>query len=318
MAFALADKWVWDFWFAQDGQDIHMFYLQADRALQDPHQRHWHVSIGHAVSDDLMTWRVLPDAIRPSEDPDAFDSYTTWTGSIIKHDGLWYMFYTGGKKSEQALVQRVGVATSHDLVIWHKHDKNPLIEADPTWYELLDLTAWHDQAWRDPYVFRADDGMFHALMTARCKNGAADARGVIGHARSSDLLQWEALPPLTEPGEFGYLEVPQIVHIAGRYYLIFSCPRIYYSHAQRERTTNHANIHYMTAESPLGPFLYEGGTLQTNDDKPLYSGKLLQGNDKRWYLMGFHETDSAGEFGGTISDPYLIMADASGQLMLVK
>jgi beta-fructofuranosidase len=32
----LPDHWLWDFWFAVDGDDVHVFYLQAPRALGDP------------------------------------------------------------------------------------------------------------------------------------------------------------------------------------------------------------------------------------------------------------------------------------------
>ena len=68
MPLSLPDKWIWDFWFAQDGLEYHVFYLQAPKSLGDEKLRHWHVSIGHAVSRDLVSWSVLPDAISPSRD----------------------------------------------------------------------------------------------------------------------------------------------------------------------------------------------------------------------------------------------------------
>src|SRR5687767_12256345 len=120
MALRLEDKWVWDFWFAVEGDNYHIFYLQANRALENPDMRHWNVSIGHAVSRDLRQWRILPDALRPSDPtlkPEAFDTYTTWTGSVLQHNGLWYMFYTGSKRSENGLIQRIGLATSRDLIL---------------------------------------------------------------------------------------------------------------------------------------------------------------------------------------------------------
>jgi beta-fructofuranosidase len=210
MALRLPGKWLWDFWLAQDGPDYHVFYLQAPRSLGKQELRHWNVSIGHAVSYDLRKWQVLPDALCPGL-AGAWDDYTTWTGSVIQHDGLWYLFYTGGCWPEQGLIQRIGLATSTDLIRWHKHPATPLISADPRWYELLDLNLWHDQAWRDPWVFRhpeRDD--FHTFITARVNHGPADGRGVIAHARSRNLVNWEVLPPVTEPGDFGHLEVPQL------------------------------------------------------------------------------------------------------------
>ena len=110
MTLRISDKWVWEFWFTQDVPDYHIFYLQAPRSLGDESLRHWHVSIGHAVSQDLLHWEVLPDALVPSTESGTWDNYTTWTGSIIKHAGTWYLFYTGSNREEDGKFQRIGLA----------------------------------------------------------------------------------------------------------------------------------------------------------------------------------------------------------------
>ncbi len=130
-----------------------MFYLQAPKNLEDPDLRHGSASIGHAVSPDLVSWTVVPDAIGPGPSG-AWDDTATWTGSVIEHGGAWHMFYTGISSLEGGLVQRVGHATSFDLFEWTKDTRNPVIVADPRWYEGLDPTAWREHAWRDPWVFR--------------------------------------------------------------------------------------------------------------------------------------------------------------------
>lgn len=134
------DRWVWDSWLADDGQDYHLFFLQAPRNSTDPDLRHFQVSIGHARSSDLHCWEELPTALRPAEAP-AWDDYTTWTGSIVRApDGVWRMFYTGTCLAEKGLVQRIGAAESHDLVTWRRVDRPP-VEADPRWYERLADTS---------------------------------------------------------------------------------------------------------------------------------------------------------------------------------
>ena len=59
-------------------------------------------------------------------------------------------------------------------VAWHLcgFGADPLLEADPRWYEKYDGTAWFDEAWRDPWVF-ADPGGdgWHMLITARAGGG---------------------------------------------------------------------------------------------------------------------------------------------------
>lgn len=320
MTLRLPDKWVWDFWLAQDGPDYHVFYLQAPRLLGDPGLRHWNVSIGHAVSPDLRNWRVLPDALHPGSSGD-WDDYTTWTGSVIQHAETWYLFYTGGSRNEKGLVQRIGLATSDDLIHWKKHPANPLIVADPRWYELLDLNVWHDQAWRDPWVFRhPETGDFHALITARVNHGPADGRGVIGHARSSDLIHWQVLPPLTEPGEFGHLEVPQLTYIRGRYYLLFCAIASVHSAARRQRTglKPTSGTHYLVADAPLGPFRFSSDEFVVGDEVgSLYAGKLAQGPDGDWVFVASRMFTPDGTFVGELSDPFPVMVDRAGNLQIL-
>ena len=71
MVIALKDKWIWDSWYAKDGDTYHGFFLQADRALGDPDLRHFNVSQGHATSVDLVNWTHLGTMLRPSEARDA-------------------------------------------------------------------------------------------------------------------------------------------------------------------------------------------------------------------------------------------------------
>jgi len=117
----LPDRWLWDFWFARDGADVHVFYLQAPRALGDPELRHVNATIGHAVSRDLRDWRILPDALGPGA-PGAFDDLATWTGSIVQHGGRWMLLYTGVSRAEGAGAQRIGLASSADLLRWELVD----------------------------------------------------------------------------------------------------------------------------------------------------------------------------------------------------
>src|ERR1700733_9885332 len=76
----LADAWTWDFWLADDGRSYHLYFLNAPRHIGHPDERHWNVSIGHAVSPDLADWTVVPDAIAPSDGP-AFDHIAAGTAT---------------------------------------------------------------------------------------------------------------------------------------------------------------------------------------------------------------------------------------------
>lgn len=301
--FRLPGSWVWDFWLADDGARYHLFFLHAPRALRDPDARHYAARIGHAVSDDLRTWERVPDALAPG-DPPAFDDLATWTGSIIRHpDGRWFMCYTGATLdlASGKNVQSIGCATSTDLLTWHKAP-GPRVAADARWYEKVTDGQWHDEAFRDPFVV-ADPGGdgWHLLITARANHGAADDRGVVGHAWSADLESWEPRPPLTEPGQgFGQLEVLRIARVAGRDVLVFSCLASDLSAARRQTGTT-GGVWVTPAPSPLGPFDIAGAQ-QLTDDRLYVGAFVADRHTGEPMFLAFRNVED-GEFVGEIADP---------------
>lgn len=323
MSLSIPKKWVWDFWLVKDEGHYHIFFLQADKSLGDPELRHWNVSIGHAVSTDLRNWTVLQDALAPSTsdtDNDPADSYTTWTGSIIRKDELWYLFYTGTRRSEDGKIQRVCLATSRDLLTWDKHPNNPLVELDPQWYDGLNFDRWQDASWRDPWVMPEVDGEgYRMLVTCRVNKGSNDGRGAIGQAVSADLLNWTVKPPFFAPGEYGEMEVPQIEEINGRYYLFCTVSIRYTSEKQRQilKGPLQTGLRYYVSDNFDGPYEVIGeGFLLADEVGSLYAARVIQGFDQRWSVMGFYDRDQNGNFVGGVSDPIAIEIGQDGQLFL--
>jgi beta-fructofuranosidase len=319
--FSLPDSWVWDFWFADDGDRFHLFFLYASRALKDPEARHYRASIGHAVSDDLTAWTRVEDALVRSDAP-AFDDLATWTGSVVRGpDGLWRMFYTGATRAADGVrnIQSIGLATSSDLVTWTKAQTRPILAADPRWYETLS-PLWHDEAFRDPWVF-ADPGGdgWHMLITARARTGEPFGRGVVGHAVSSDLVRWQPQPPLSAPSTdgFGQLEVMQTEVVDGRPVLIFSCLA---EHASVARRGHSGGVWAAPAESLTGPFDIASAYPLT--DASLYSGRLVRRREGDWAMLAFRLEGERSPFVGEITDPLpvawdgdrLVVADAGVRL----
>jgi len=322
MAFALADRWVWDFWLAREQGRYHLFFLEAPKSIGDPDARHWNVSIGHAVSPDLADWTSLGTCFRPAPGP-AWDDGTTWTGSVIRHGGKWWMFYTGTSKGESLRKQRIGLATSDDLHDWRRFEKNPILDLDPRHYEEYDPTAWHDRSLRDPWVAPDPEGKgFRMWFTARARGGAADGRGTIGTARSADLVTWVAEPPLTPPGDFGECEVPQYFAVDGRHYLLFSTSAQRTSAVRRaalEKSNEPAETgtHYFMAESPHGPWRLGPAPFLAGDALgSLYAGRVAVDAKGRLVFLGFIGERPGRGFVGAISDPIPVAVGADGRLRL--
>lgn len=317
MTLRLPDKWVWDFWFARRDREWHIFYLQAPRSLGDPAIRHHNATIGHAVSLDCRDWQVVDDAIHPGPQG-SWDDLATWTGSVIEHEGRWYMLYTGINRAEQGLIQRIGLAVSDDLVRWTKHEANPVLEADSRWYELLDLDRWRDQSWRDPYLFYwPEDGLFHALITARSPWGPSDGAGVIAHATSKDLVHWEVLPPLTDPGEFAQVEVAQLMKNDDGVKIVFSCHTEDHSNVRVERMGRRApgGTFVFFAKTFEGPYSVSDNPVTGPDNPPevLYAGKVIDRGVHQLEFMAFYG-DNEVDFVGELTDPLPINATGDGGL----
>lgn len=299
------DKWIWDFWIAESSDLTHIFYLQAPKSLGDERKRHHNATVGHAVSKDLKNWEVLPDALHPGR-KGSWDDLAIWTGSVIEHDQNWYMYYTGSNRSENGLIQRIGYATSTDLITWTKHSGNPNILADGNKYEILDLNAWHDQAWRDPFLYK-DKDKFYAFITSRVNYGSPDERGVIACAESTDLNSWQIKNPITIPGDFGQLEVPQVVKYNKGYLLVFSTA-VETTSEKRKRNPNKkilTGTYCFHSNSIKGPFTdFRDDFLFGDFNGSLYSGKIVAINNNVLTILAFHNYSKDGEFLGYLSDPF--------------
>jgi beta-fructofuranosidase len=303
----LEDHWVWDSWHVQNDDLRHVFFLRASRALLDPDRRHHRASIGHAVSTDLRSWRLVADALVPADTP-SWDDLATWTGSIVRGpDDRWYLYYTGVSRAERGLVQRIGLATSEDLLTWHRYGTRPLLEPDPRWYETLDLAHWYEQAWRDPWVYAdpAGDG-WHMLITARSNTGPSGNRGVIGHARSSDLVRWTVEPPLSEPAGFGHLEVPQVAVVDGQPLLLF-CTNA----ASPPQDTDERNW-FTDGLTVNGP--WDIAAARPFSHPHLYAPRLVADIDGGPALIGFIDYVD-GSFVGELTDPIRVRYDAVAGLV---
>lgn len=317
MTLRLDDHWIWDFWLVHEGDTHHLFFLKAPKSIIDPDQRHWNVSIGHAISTDLHAWTVVEDALAPAPTR-AWDDKSTWTGSVIKHDDRWVMLYTGTSHAEDGLVQRVGLATSDDLHRWSRLP-DPVLTAQPEFHEVLDLGMWHDQAWRDPWMY-ADpiDGHVHVFVTARDNVGDRYDRGVIGHARSRDLLTWEMLPSIQAPAGFGQLEVPQLVPMGDRWYMLFASDLETQSE-ERRKTGAGTGTYYLVSDSPYGPYTMLGdGVLESDRRGTTYAGKIHHTADDEPWFMAWNRVEDDGSFAGHLATPRRVEVNPDGSLSIAE
>jgi beta-fructofuranosidase len=292
----LADSWVWDFWVADTGDDYHLFFLFASRALGDPQRRHRRASVGHAVSTDLRSWRRVADALVRSDAP-AIDDVATWTGSVVRDDhGVWRMFFTGLSDDPVLDTQVVASARSGDLFTWQRDDT--LVRADPRFYAVGERDGV--EPFRDPWVERDADGLWHLLITASAPGADRFDEAVLGHATSPDLETWRVSEPLVGPGTgFGQLEVPSIVRLGDETLLLFNCLDDELSERRRAQSPT-GGVWFAPAGGVAGPFDLEAALPLTDDTR--YVGRAVVERDGQTVLLAFENTVD-GRFVGRLADP---------------
>jgi beta-fructofuranosidase len=323
MVIALDNKWIWDSWYVHDGIRWHGFFLQADKSLGNPDLRHLNVTQGHAVSEDLVDWTHLGTCLTPSTGP-GWDDSTTWTGSVVGDDnGLWHLFYTGTRRSEQSLYQRIGHATSTDLHSWQRVGDGFCLDlAGPgaVHYESEHAIGhWHDRAMRDPWVMRDPSGAGWLMyFTARVPGiTEPNAGGAIGFATSPDLMTWTLQPPVFAGG-FGQLEVPQVFEAGGKWYCLFCTSGQHWSEAYREASGQApvTGSHYLVADDPRGPWtIAPGPWFDGAEPCRRYAARIIETADGL-RILGF--ADGGHEnFGGYVMDPEPVVIGPDGLLTVI-
>ena len=307
MALKLPGQWIWDSWYVFDGENHHAFYLQASRALGDPERRHRNTSVGHAISKDLQNWTVLADAIAPSEAP-APDSWTTWTGSIVREEnGSWRMFYTGTSREDAGQRQTVCAATSDDLITWTKVENLPVLSADSRWYGTL-AGGYPYEAFRDPWVYKmAGETGWTMLVTAELKDSINPLqRAAMAIAKSDDLINWTLQPATSKPDQgFSETEVFQYEVVDGIPILLFCTAGPNISEERREAGES-GGLYSLPVREDLEDVNFEDATQFPVEN--LYASRLVQDQNGGWNLIAFINYVD-GKFVGELCDPIPVTAD---------
>lgn len=127
--------------------------------------------------------------------PGGWDSDALWAPHVVEHDRTYYMFYTGVAGNGAGATQRIGLATSTDLVTWTRAPLNRcagtdgdgcVYDCDEPWTTWGDAGTYNDQC-RDPFVmWDANTRRWLMFATARSVNQF----GAVTVASAEDLSTW--------------------------------------------------------------------------------------------------------------------------------
>ncbi len=209
---------------------FHLFYI---RHRPDVPIDETEIDFGHAVWAPSTGWRQLPPVLRVR--PGHWDDLHVWAPSLIYDDAeaTWYLFYTGVTRVPFAYewYQRIGVATSPDLMTWTRYDA-PVFEGNMAAGVFADSSQFAGCQFRDPYVFPDPAQPGHWLMAYAATPAGPTSQLITHVARNAGgLSPWEDVKPLwntdyflggAQPHYAGFTESPHLFPYAGNWYLFYT------------------------------------------------------------------------------------------------
>lgn len=160
---------------------------------------------GHATAPALHgPWTTQEPVLYTDE---ARGESHLWAPHVVRHDGVYYMFYNGGGEPEH---NHLSLAVSRDLFHWERHGDGPLF-----------TDGW---VARDPFVTRVDGQWVMYYMATRdpADNSSPD---IVAYRTSADLLTWGPRNVAFDSGPNGRTESPFVVERPGGRFYLFVGPR---------------------------------------------------------------------------------------------
>jgi len=298
-------------WSATGSWTFHLFYIRQNQVIKslsgaDATEK----NLGHAVSNNLGSWTVL-DTAAIAVRPNRFDSQHVWAPTIVRKGVTYYMFYTGVDALNR---QRIGIATSTDLVHWAQGDSVITRENAGSWVSQTSNDL------RDPFVMEDPASPGHWLMYFTTQPNDPGFTGLLaGFIRSSDvtfapaaLSAGGALWRSQQNRQSG-LESPHVFNRSGKWWLFFTKP-----------VATQDTIYAMSSANPSSTTISDWSIISSiRDLVPLSEAtaytfwhgteylKIAGSGAGKEYLAGFNDSDQSISYTQMrdVPSPYLFGGD---------
>lgn len=232
----------------------------------------------HASTVDLRGWQHHPLALPVEEEWEG----SICTGSVLWNEGLFHAFYATRKPD---WTQHLSHAVSTDGIAFVKTRPLPVLPVPP---------GYDPQHFRDPFLFRDEEGRFQMLVTARREDDPVlQGGGCLLRLSSPDLAHWTVEGPQLFPGgdprSAVIPECPDYFVWNGWHYLVFGLGLA---------------THYRIALHPLGPWrrppdpLLDSRLLSVMKTAPFGSGRRI---GAAWIGTREGDRDAGGpQWGGNL------------------
>ncbi len=245
--------WAKEFSIVRDDAGLyHLFYMRHNPDVVVDSTEN---DLGHAVSYDLKTWTQLGSFLHSR--PGKWDNLHIWSPHVVRDGATWYMFYTGVSWVPYGwnAYQKIGVATSTDLVNWTRYDQPVLTGKQVPWV-WADSSTFEGCQFRDAFVMKDPNVAGRWLMYYVGTPANARDQLIGGIAQATNLMgPWTDLMPLwcTDAAHFwGWCESLHMLQHGSLWYMF--------------ATTNSSHVlGFRTTPSPTADSLLWSGKYRIYD-----------------------------------------------------
>lgn len=182
-----------------------------------------------STTTDLVNWKHYPVALGIEEEWEK----SICTGSVIADKGNFYAFYATRVQEGEKVHEQLSYAISTNGGFTYKKQI-----PNPFYYAPEECIS---RDFRDPKVFKDENGLFHLFISGNLKEPALSGLGgYLVHLTSTDLKDWKEIDsPLK--GQRGTPECADYFKWNNWYYLLYSIS---------------GHTYYLMSKEPYGPWHY--------------------------------------------------------------
>lgn len=245
-------------------QDFKILYLQEYR----PNQEATYHPIWGLSTTDAASYTSLGELIPTGTAAEADAALGTGSTIYNESENLYYTFYTGHTASREVVM----MATSSDFKKWTK-SRTFYLQGDDYGYSAKDF--------RDPFIFRGDDGIYHMLVSTM-----QGTKGTLAEFISSDLKSWEHTGVFMTMMWDRFYECPDVFKMGDWWYLVYSEKLAAIRKVQYFKGRTLEELKAATAnDAGIWPDGHEGFL----DSRAFYAGKTASDGTNR-YIWGWCPT----------------------------
>lgn len=205
------------FWDAKDNTYKVLFLYE-----QQHNPQFYHPIYGVSTKD-AFNYKELGMVLNVGGRTDVQDA-VLGTGCCFWDGSKYHLFYTGENGDDSWKnshpMQAVMHKTSTDLKTWQTQNfkVRNVNDARPVLENWMDNGGYSSSDFRDPDVFKADDGKWHMVVATK-----KDDKGVLAEYISADLVNWEHKGIfLNSNMQYNFYECPNVFKLGNYWYLVYS------------------------------------------------------------------------------------------------